>query len=80
MNAADRMSLLVQDLLAYARLTTEDERPTSIALDEDLEAAITHLAQAIQESGARVTHDPMPNSRWIAARWFGCFRTWWAMR
>jgi PAS domain S-box-containing protein len=55
-----RMSALVRDLLAYARLTTEEERPSSIALDEDLEAALTHLAQAIEESGARVTHDPMP--------------------
>jgi len=26
----------------------------------DLEAAITHLAQAIRESDARITHDPMP--------------------
>ena len=59
-SAAGRMSSLVQDLLAYARLTTEDERPSSIALDEDLEAAITHLDQAIQESDARITHDPMP--------------------
>jgi PAS domain S-box-containing protein len=59
-NAAGRMSFLVQDLLAYARLTTENERPSSIALDEDLEAAITHLDQAIQESDARITHDPMP--------------------
>ena len=46
-NAAGRMSTLVQDLLDYARLTTEEERPSSIALDEDLEAAITHLDQAI---------------------------------
>ena len=53
-------STLVRDLLAYARLTTEVERPSSIALDEDLEAALTHLKQAIEESGARVTHDPMP--------------------
>ena len=59
--AANRMSTLVRDLLAYARLTTEIERPSSIALDEDLEAALTHLKQAIDESGARVTHDPMPN-------------------
>ena len=54
------MSSLVQDLLSYARLTTEEERPSSIALDEDLEAAITHLDQAIQESDARITHDPLP--------------------
>ena len=60
MSAAARMSTLVQDLLAYARLTTEEERPSSIALDEDLEAAITHLDQAIKESGASITHDPMP--------------------
>src|SRR6185437_9771993 len=57
---AVRMSNLIQDLLAYARLSTENERPSSIALDEDLEAALTHLAQAIAESGASVTHDPMP--------------------
>lgn len=58
--AAGRMSKLVNDLLAYARLATEEERPSSIALDEDLEAALTHLNRAIEESGARVTHDPLP--------------------
>jgi PAS domain S-box-containing protein len=59
-SASARMSTLVGDLLAYARLTTEEERPSSIALDEDLEAALTHLDQAIKESGAAVTHDPLP--------------------
>ncbi len=59
-SAAARMSSLIHDLLAYARLTTEEERPVSVALDEDLEAALTHLDGAIQESGASVTHDPMP--------------------
>jgi PAS domain S-box-containing protein len=58
--AAARMSELVRDLLAYARITTEDDRPSSVALDEDLEAAITQLGQAIEESGAIVTHDPLP--------------------
>jgi PAS domain S-box-containing protein len=59
-SAADRMSALVTNLLDYARLTTEEDRPTSISLDEDLEAALTHLDQAIAESGASVSHDPMP--------------------
>jgi PAS domain S-box-containing protein len=59
-SAAGRMGSLIQDLLAYARLTTENERPSSIALDEDLEAALTHLDQAIKESGASITHDAMP--------------------
>jgi len=59
-NAAARMGSLINDLLAYARFTTEEERPVSVALDEDLEAAITHLDEAIKESGATVTHDAMP--------------------
>jgi len=59
-NASQRMSSLIHDLLEYARATTEEERPTSISLDEDLEAALTHLTQAIEESGASITHDPMP--------------------
>src|SRR5665213_2843218 len=59
-DASQRMSVLIQDLLEYARATTEEERPTSVALDEDLEAALTHLTQAIEESGASITHDPMP--------------------
>jgi PAS domain S-box-containing protein len=59
-SASARMSALIRDLLAYARLATEEERPSSIALDEDLEAALTNLDQAIKDSGASVTHDPMP--------------------
>lgn len=59
-SAAARMGALIHDLLEYARATTEDERPSSVALDEDLEAALTHLDLAIQESGAIITHDPMP--------------------
>jgi len=59
-SASIRMSTLVRDLLEYARMTTEEERPSSIALDEDLEAALTHLDHAIRESGASITHDPLP--------------------
>jgi len=59
-SASARMSTLVRDLLGYAHVGAEEERPSSIALDEDLESALTHLAQAIQESGASVTHDPLP--------------------
>lgn len=59
-SASAKMSTLVQDLLAYARITTEVDRPVSVALDEDLEAALTNLSQLISESGGTVTHDPMP--------------------
>lgn len=59
-SAAQRMSSLVQDLLDYARAKTEEERPTSVCLDEDLEAALSHLNQAVEESEGCVTHDPLP--------------------
>jgi PAS domain S-box-containing protein len=59
-DASARMSALIGDLLAYARLATEEERPSSIALDEDLETALTQLERAVVESGASITHDPMP--------------------
>lgn len=59
-SASTRMSTLVRDLLAYARLSTQEERPSSIALSEDLEAALSHLNQAIEESSATVTHGPLP--------------------
>lgn len=57
---AARMSSLVKDLLDYARLATEEERPTSTALDEDVETALSHLDQSIAESGAIITHDALP--------------------
>jgi PAS domain S-box-containing protein len=62
-NAATRMKALIEDLLVYACIATEEERPSSIALDEALEVAIAQLSQSIAESGAAVTHDPMPTVR-----------------
>jgi len=59
-SASARMTTLVRDLLEYARMTTQEDRPSSAAIDEDLEAAITHLEEAVKASGATITHDPMP--------------------
>src|SRR5579872_1349299 len=72
--ASQRMSDLVRDLLEYARATTEDERPTSVTLDDDLEAALTHLTQAIEESGASVTHDPLPTVQVDREKMVGLFK------
>lgn len=55
-----RMSILIQDLLVYARVGVEKETAISISLDQDVESAISQLAHAIEESGAAVTHDPLP--------------------
>jgi len=58
--AAQRMSALVQDLLIYARVQTEWDRPGSDSLDQVLETALSSLKTAIDESKAVVTHDPLP--------------------
>lgn len=58
--AVARMRALIENLLAYARLGAEKEMPVSLSLDEDVEGAIVQLAGALEESGAAVTHDPLP--------------------
>jgi PAS domain S-box-containing protein len=59
--AALRMSALVQDLLTYARIQTEVDRPASDSLDQVLETALSMLKASVEESQAVVTHDPLPN-------------------
>jgi len=55
-----RMDNLVKNLLAYARTGIEDEPTVSVSLDEEFETAVSQLSAAIEETGARVTHDPLP--------------------
>ncbi len=59
-DGATRMQQLIQDLLAYSRVTTfgASLAPTDalVALD----AALTNLRVAIQETGAVVTHEDLP--------------------
>jgi len=58
--SAKRMSALVQNLLLYARVQTERDRPASSSLDEVLETALSQLKIAIEECDVIVTHDPLP--------------------
>jgi PAS domain S-box-containing protein len=59
--AAERMSKLISDLLAYSQLAGDEARATSVHLDEDLETAKSLLKSSIEASGALITHDPLPN-------------------
>jgi PAS domain S-box-containing protein len=59
-SAVSRMGNLIADLLAYARAGVENEPKVSISLDEEVEVALSQLAAAIKETGATVTHDPLP--------------------
>jgi light-regulated signal transduction histidine kinase (bacteriophytochrome) len=62
-NGARRMGTLVQDLLIYAKVQTEMDRPTSYSLDQDLESALSQLQALIEKTKATVTHDHLPTIR-----------------
>ncbi len=59
-DGAARMKQLIEDLLAYSRVGTKGKefRPTPV--ENALRRAVTNLRAAIEESGAEVTHDPLP--------------------
>jgi len=59
-NGATRMQQLINDLLAYSRVGTHTKLFQPTASDKALAKALTNLQLAIQESKAKVTHDPLP--------------------
>jgi PAS domain S-box-containing protein len=59
-DGASRMRRLIQDLLTYARISTRGEAFEPVALEEVLEDTREALKVAIEESGATLTHDPLP--------------------
>lgn len=59
--AVRRMATLIDNLLTYARVGVEKEPTVSMSLDVDVETAIAQLAGTLEESGAAVTHDPLPS-------------------
>ncbi len=59
-DGANRMQQLINDLLAYSRVGTRGKTPAPTDLTEVLKDAEANLHQAIGESGAVITHDPLP--------------------
>jgi PAS domain S-box-containing protein len=59
-DGAHRMQRLVEDLLAYCRVGTAGNEFRDISSDAALELALSNLQGAIQDSGATITHDPLP--------------------
>ena len=59
-DGAGRMQRLIQDLLAYSHVGTKGKDLLEISGEETLRQALGNLRGAIEESGALVTHDPMP--------------------
>ncbi len=59
-DGAGRMQRLINDLLGYSRLGTHGQAFTSISSQAALDQALDNLGVSLQESQAKVTHDPLP--------------------
>jgi PAS domain S-box-containing protein len=60
-DGSNRMQGMIQDLLAYSHAGTSNEKSLrEISSEGTLKDALTNLRLSIEESGAVVTHDPMP--------------------
>jgi len=59
----DRMHLLVDDLLEYARAGTQDERLEDVDCNRVMEVVKTNLTMQIAESRAQIVHGALPSVR-----------------
>jgi signal transduction histidine kinase len=59
-DGASRMQRLIKDLLAYSRVGTKAMDLLDTSSEEALQQALINLRGAAEESGAQVTHDPLP--------------------
>jgi PAS domain S-box-containing protein len=59
-DGSNRMQGLIQDLLTYSRAGTSGAKLRKIPSENALHGALANLRATIEESGAVVTHDPLP--------------------
>jgi PAS domain S-box-containing protein len=59
-DGASRMQSLIQDLLAFSRIGTKGKNMLEASSEIALQQALANLSGAIEDSGAIVTHDPLP--------------------
>jgi PAS domain S-box-containing protein len=59
-DGADRMQLLIRGLLAYCHVGVNGKDLVETSSTAALEQALANLARAIDETGAIVTHEPLP--------------------
>ena len=59
-NGASRMQALIQDLLAFSRVDSQGQRFEPTSVETLLGYALDNLKGAIEESGAVITHGPLP--------------------
>jgi len=61
-NGARHMYQLINDLLAYSRVGTHGNPFELVDCEEVFHKSVSNLKVAVEESGAEVTHDPLPKA------------------
>jgi signal transduction histidine kinase len=61
-DGATRMYQLINDLLAYSRVGTQGNLFELVDCEEVFHKSVNNLKVAVEESGAEVTHDPLPKT------------------
>ena len=59
-DGATRMQQLINDLLAYSRVSTQARPPEAVACEQVLKDVLANLSRSIEDAGAQVTHAPLP--------------------
>jgi PAS domain S-box-containing protein len=59
-DGANRMQALINDLLAYSRVSTQGKAFQRTDSEVALNKALANLRMAIEDSGANITYDPLP--------------------
>ena len=62
-DGANRLQRLIQDLLSYSRVGTKGQELADTSSEDALQQALSNLQTTIADSGALVTHDPLPAVR-----------------
>jgi PAS domain S-box-containing protein len=59
-DGAARMKQLIEDLLAYSRVGTKAKEFRPVELGAPLRRGLANLKVSMEETGAKLTHDPLP--------------------
>ncbi|MFI2645346.1 ATP-binding protein [Streptomyces sp. NPDC018610] len=60
-DGANRMQVLINDLLAFSRVGRVHNDHQTVDLEQVLARSLDNLSVAIEESGAEITHGPLPD-------------------
>lgn len=62
-SGAGRMKGLIDDMLSYSRVSHVEIQLVNVKLELVLQTVLSNLREAIAESGAVITHEPLPSLR-----------------